>query len=185
MENKKCGRIRDNDYTGPERRKVADGRRKADECIWHEAHEERFLSNERKISAVCRACENLKSAVDGITSDVSLKVDTRTPLKLFYGTAAGVIAIVLSILAFQWTTYERVGKIGLEAAKTMGQVQVKLTEIDGNVSGNQLINTMRDDNMERSIEQHLKNSEKALDKMQKSIDKVETLIKNGNHKTGG
>lgn len=140
------------------------------------------MSNERKISQVCRACENLKAAVDGINSDVTVKVDTRTPLKLFYASAGGIILLVISVLAFQWTTYERVGRIGLQNAQTMGEVQVKLTEIEGSVNSNQLVNSMRDDNIENSIERHLKSSEKVLNKLERSVDSVEELIKNGNHK---
>lgn len=158
------------EYQGVERRVGAE-RREKDYCLWHEAHEQRFRSNELKISSVCTACSDLRKTLDALSG-------TRVPIKLFYGTAGGVIFLLLSLLAFQWTSYERLNTIGLNHQKEMGEIAIDVSKVTSAVENERYINQLRISQMKDSIKDHIKSAETEYTAIRKSIESVEDHVKN-------
>ena len=150
-------------YDGPDRRR--EERREKDrrqECLFH---------------------AGFQTAIRDITHDIEgleKNVNEKAPMKLFYTTAAGVIVLMITILAFQWTTYERVGAIGLSHAKAMGAIKVEIQKITSTVESNQKISQMVDDQLANTLESHVRATDKTVGEINKSLKEIEHhLKKNG------
>lgn len=105
-------------YPGPERRKRA-GDRRSDECMWHEAHEQRFSTDERDIYETKTCVGKMKE-----------EMKTKVPMKLFYT----IVTLIVAIFAVQWGTYERVNTMALTHAEVMGSLNTNLVEVKGEIA---------------------------------------------------
>ena len=140
------------DYKGVERRvRIEDRRAK---CIYHEAHEEKFVDLKAHQTGFNRVIEKML-----------VSIDTKVPMKLFYV----VVGLVMTILAFQWTTYERVNQIALTHIEAMGSIDTKITEIQSDIEHTNEVSAMEKEQIKFSLEAN-QNSTRA------NISKIETVV---------
>ena len=154
-------------YPGPERR-VEDRR---ENCPLHSGHEMAILDMKEKQRTVCHNLEVVK-----------LEVDTKMPQKLFYVTAGGIVLLVISILAFQWTIFERVTAVGLTHATAMGEVRIQVEKISSAFENSRYVNKLEIKQIENSVRKHIENAEKDYGEIKNSIQDIEKHMKNGNQK---
>jgi hypothetical protein len=137
------------DYVGPERRKEE----RRTQCSLHSGLQQSYDDLKELQTIACRKIDKL-----------STNVDSRVPMKLFYV----MIGLVVAILAFQWTTYERVNAIALSHQRSAGDMKVELQKISSTVDSNRLVNTNEISRLTRAVDRH-----------QAQGDKENADIKNG------
>ena len=136
-------------YDGPERRVIPDRRQ---ECPLHET-------------------------IDRELQEVKHEIVGKVPMRLFFATAGGLIVIVLSILGFQWTTYERVNSIGLSHAQAMGEIKVELQKVSSSIDADRLINRIRDDQLTSTVKTHVDSTDRVVREIKQSIKEMEKTMK--------
>lgn len=145
-------------YSGKDRR-VAE--RRADECIWHEAHETRFLADERDIV-------ESKRCITLIKEDMKSKV----PMKLFY-TIVGLIVLILGV---QWQTYEKVNVIALEHTEAMGEISTSIVEIKSEVAHGNEASTYARTVIKDSLDQTRRVTDEKMAALQEGIEEINETI---------
>jgi hypothetical protein len=108
---------------------------------------------------------------------VESKVDSKVPMKLFYV----MVALVVSILAFQWTTYERMGTIALSHEHGTGELASQIKEIKTVIQGNQRLRNLEILQLKNAVERNTKITDEELDDLERSINQIKHVLKNNDH----
>lgn len=145
------------DYHGPERR-VSERR---GQCDLHSGLEKSYDDLKDLQEKACKKIDKLSSSVEG-----------KVPMKLFYV----MIGLVVAILAFQWTTYERVQQIALDHQETSGELKVELQKIVSNVDNHQTINKIELNNLTRAVDRHQNQADKEIGEIKTGIKEVKKDI---------
>lgn len=159
-------------YEGPERRKGVDDRRA--DCPYHFGHEVAILNMEKKQTTLCHNLETVK-----------LDVDNKTPQKLFYATAGGIIFLVISILVFQWTIFERVVGIGLSHSEAMGDIKVEVQKMNSAIDNDRYVNQLKATQLENAFKTHLNSAEKEYIEIRQTIKEVAKTLKEHSYYNNG
>lgn len=144
-------------YSGPERRT----RERREQCLAHAGMEKGYDDIKDLQQQACKKIDKLTASVD-----------TKVPMKLFYV----MIGLVIAILAFQWTTYERVNLIALDHQKTAGDMKVELQKIVSTSEGNRIVNTNEIGRLTRSVDRHQLQADKEIGDIKSDIKEVKKDI---------
>ena len=110
--------------------------------------------------------------IDILESDMKSKV----PNKLFYATIGGVVTLAIIVVAFQWTTYERVGNININYIQGMGDIKTEIAKIVQSIDNDRYVNSLRDDSLSQAVQRHVLSTDKTVAEIKKSIDEVKHVI---------
>ena len=141
-------------YNGPERRQ---GERRAEECMLHSGMQKSYDDLKDLQEKACRAIGRVEKSMEG-----------KVPMKLFYV----MIGLVVAILAFQWTTYERVNKIALENQKASGDLKLTIEKTNNNVEVQKNINEIELRNLANSVDRHQVVSDRTMGEIRNDIKSV-------------
>ena len=148
-------------YEGPERR---EGERRAT-CDLHSGIEKSIESSHGELKDLqSQACRKIDK--------IMVAMDTKVPMKLFYV----MIGLVVAILGFQWTTYERVNTIALSNQKATGELKLSIEHVSSEVKSHQDINKMKLDNLTKSVDQHQVRADKEIGEIKSGIKEVKKDI---------
>jgi hypothetical protein len=165
------------DYTGKEHRIGPPDRRA--KCMYHEAHEEKFVSQEERVEdlkekqkTVCHNLEITRLELSRGLKEVDREVKAKVPMKLFYV----MIGLVIAILAFQWTTYERVNSIALNHIEAMGEITVDIAAVKSNIENMKNINILEKNQITQSMDSNQMATKREIEKVQDSINEIKVAI---------
>ena len=144
-------------YEGPERRE----KERREQCGLHSGMKQSYDDLKELQSQACRKIDKLNTSIE-----------SKVPMKLFYV----MIGLVVAILAFQWTTYERVNLIALDHQKNAGEMKVELQKIVSTSEGNRLVNTNEIGRLTRSIDRHQVSADKEIGDIKSDIKEVKKDI---------
>ena len=119
----------------------------------------------------------MSTTFDNKYGKVEAKVESKVPMKLFYV----MVALVVSILAFQWTTYERMGTIALSHEHSAGELASQIREIKTVIQGNQKLRNLETMQLKNAVERNTKITDEELEDLEKSINQIKHVLKNNNH----
>jgi hypothetical protein len=130
-------------YRGPERRERI--RREAD-CAACSGIQTSIMDIKEKNKITCGNVSELKRELDGKIS-----------MKLFYV----ILALIVSILGFQWSTYEKVGAIALHHEERSHKLTVEISDLGHKVDSHQKLSNMelniirnKVDDIQRELRDH-------------------------------
>jgi hypothetical protein len=154
-------------YNGPERR-VVDRR---EQCDLHFGLEQSY-----------RDLKDLHYETGKKLDILAASLESKVPMKLFYT----MIGLVVLILAFQWTTYERLNAVSLRNQEVSAEIKVNLKEITTSVAGRRELYKLEIDQLTKSIEDHQKKSnceiaeiKNGIKDVKKDISELKQRIKTG------
>lgn len=147
------------DYTGPERRTVPD--RRADECLLHSGLQQSYDDLKELQGQACRAIGRIEKALE-----------TKVPMKLFYV----MIGLVVAILGFQWTTYERVNSTALLNQQQSSEIKLEIQKISSNVDNHQLVNKIELGEIRGAIKRHQTATDKEIETIDKNIREIKKSV---------
>jgi len=145
------------DYDGPERR-VFDRR---EQCELHSGLEQNY-----------RELKDLHYATGKKLDTLAASLESKVPMKLFYT----MIGLVVMILAFQWTTYERLNAVSLRNQEVSAEIKLNLKEITTSVAGRRELYKLEIDQLTKSIEDHQRNSNYEIIEIKNGIKDVKRDI---------
>lgn len=145
------------DYDGPERRT----HERRGQCSLHSGLETSYADLKDGQENFCKKLDK-----------VAASIESKVPMKLFYV----MIGLIVSILAFQWTTYERVNRIALDYQKSAGEVKVELQKIISNVDNHQAINKIELNQLTKAVDRHQTQADKEIGEIKAGIKEVKKDI---------
>ena len=150
------------EYAGKNRRADCGGRRDSDECIYHEAHEVKFASDEKDIRANTTCILTLKE-----------EMKTKVPSKLFFTYASAVFFLIISILGVQWSTYLTINEVALDHANQMGSINTQIAEVKLEIKHGNKSSEMAREAIKSSLTETTIKTETAMNDIKKQIEKLD------------
>jgi len=145
------------DYDGPERR---EGERR-EQCGLHSGLQQSYDDLKDLQEKACRKIDR-----------VTVAIDSKVPMKLFYV----MIGLIVAILAFQWTTYERVNKIAVDNQAAYGELKLTIEKVSSTVSNHQDVNEVKLDSLANSVEKYTTQADKEREEIKMGIKEVKEDI---------
>lgn len=133
----------------------------------------------------CQLHEHFEREMETMKRDIKIRV----PNRLFFASVGGIITLGVVILAFQWTTYERMGAINVSHVRAMGEIKTEIQKVNQDGRMNTEISRLVDDQLSDAIERHVASTDKTVREIKESIEKmhivVEKSINQNNHQIQG
>ena len=142
-----------NEYPGPERR--VEERR--EQCDLHSGLQQSYDDLRDLQKQACRKIDKMTSGID-----------SKVPMKLFYV----MIGLVVAILAFQWTIYERVNSTALSNLNATNDIKLQISEVKASAETHQVQNNMEIQQLTRSVDRHIITSDRAISNINTGIKEV-------------
>jgi hypothetical protein len=121
---------------------------------------------DKKFTAVNEAFENKCIQVEA-------KVDAKVPMKLFYV----MVGLIVAILGFQWTTYEKMNSTALKQEHATGELASTTREIKTAIQGHQNLNKIEIHQLKNAVDQHQSQIDRELEEVVESIKEIERAMK--------